>query len=309
MKQGDVTAETVARAIARIQQAAQSSASDTFRACLQELTGMQESIARGESPDPDKYPEGVAALRFVDQLDRSSLGTHAAQGLRARTGPEAMRRIAGCQQELNAGETEAGPEDEQVSGAEPHTSQRFCSRVRVYGAKRLKQRETPAEGSRSQPFSKWSVRTDTRSDLPGVICKVRVRLVVSDVSSILLPAEFRYRPTDPYAIKATFHTGSDESVSWVFARETAAAGLRTHAGAGDVKIWPRHGSESEVICISLGATEGTALLEVPRAALQTFLRKSNDLVAPGTEGQHLDIDKSFDLITYQARGGSAADKN
>ncbi|MFF3787450.1 SsgA family sporulation/cell division regulator [Streptomyces sp. NPDC001933] len=137
--------------------------------------------------------------------------------------------------------------------------------------------------------------------MPEVTCTVQFGLVVSDASPLPLPAELRYRPTDPYAIEATFHTGLDEHVSWVFARETVAAGLRTHAGAGDVKIWPRNGSSAETICISLGSPEGMAVLEVPRAALQTFLRRTNDLVLPGTEWQHVDIDGAFDLTTLQVK--------
>ncbi|MFE4415423.1 SsgA family sporulation/cell division regulator [Streptomyces sp. NPDC056821] len=80
-----------------------------------------------------------------------------------------------------------------------------------------------------------------------------------------------------------------------------AAGLRTHTGAGDVKIWPRNDSGATTICISLGSPEGTAVLEAPKAALQTFLRRTNNLVPPGTEWQHVDIDGAFDLTTLQAK--------
>ncbi|MEU1558508.1 SsgA family sporulation/cell division regulator [Streptomyces scabiei] len=139
-----------------------------------------------------------------------------------------------------------------------------------------------------------------------MICEVHLRLLVSDTSSLPLPAEFRYRPSDPYAIEATFHTGADEVMTWVFARETVAAGLRTHTGAGDVKMWPRNDSRTKkTICISLESSEGMAVLEAPRTALQTFLRRTNDLVPPGTEGQHLDIDAAFDLTTFQAKGNQS----
>ncbi|MFD4953454.1 SsgA family sporulation/cell division regulator [Streptomyces sp. NPDC058451] len=121
-----------------------------------------------------------------------------------------------------------------------------------------------------------------------------MRLVISEVSSLPVPAEFRYRPSDPYAVKVIFHTGAEELVEWVIARETIAAGLRIRAGAGDVQVWPSQASEPDAVCLALTSPEGTALLEAPQAALQTFLRRTNNLVPPGTEGQHIDIDRALD---------------
>ncbi|MFP3985988.1 SsgA family sporulation/cell division regulator [Streptomyces sp. E11-3] len=305
MKREDLTCEDVVRAIVRIRQAAQGPASGRFRACLQELADLQERLAQGETPDLDSYPEGLAALDFVGQLERSSLGTPAAEGMRARTSPAALRRIARHQQQLNADETEDQPRDEDVTHTEPHdaTPLRYRMLARLTGPLKPLHWGKPARGAEAGRGSNWSVRTDRESEIPEVICEVQLRLQVSEGSPLPVPAEFRYRPTDPYAIKVIFHTGSDEHVSWVFARETITAGLRTHSGAGDVKIWPRSGLDTKAILISLESHEGTAVMEAPRAALQTFLRRTNGLVPLGSESQHVDIDKAFDPATFQAKEG------
>ena len=50
-----------------------------------------------------------------------------------------------------------------------------------------------------------------------VSCELHLRLVVSSESSLPVPAGLRYDTADPYAVHATFHTGAEETVEWVFA--------------------------------------------------------------------------------------------
>lgn len=52
-----------------------------------------------------------------------------------------------------------------------------------------------------------------------VSCELHLRLVVSSESSLPVPAGLRYDTADPYAVHATFHTGAEETVEWVFARD------------------------------------------------------------------------------------------
>lgn len=127
---------------------------------------------------------------------------------------------------------------------------------------------------------------------PTVTCELRLRLLVSGDAALPVPAALRYDLTDPYAVHATFLTGS-ETVEWVFARELLAAGLRGQAGLGDVRVWPSNQAGIEVVYVSLSSPEGEALLEAPAKELSTFLERAYAAVPAGTETDHLDIDTAL----------------
>lgn len=264
MKREDLTADAVAHAVASIREAEQGAAPGVYRVCLQELADLQGRLEGGETPDLDDYPEGLAALDFVVQLRKSSLSTPAAKSLSERTDSDALGRIAWHRQEHSDGADDP-----------------FADPASLYSGRG------------------WSVRMTNEAEGPEVICLILLRLVVSDEASLPLPVEGRYNPTDPYAVELLFHT-EEEHVTWVVGRETIAAGLRTYAGAGDVKVWPRVDCD-ETTCIALQSPEGTALLEGPTAAFQTFLRRTNDLVSPGAESQHIHFDASFDMAAFEAK--------
>ncbi|MFE0451515.1 SsgA family sporulation/cell division regulator [Streptomyces sp. NPDC058914] len=139
-------------------------------------------------------------------------------------------------------------------------------------------------------------------EISEVICTVRMRLVVSHTCTQPMSGEFRYRSEDPYAVEAQFRTGGEEKVRWVFARETLIAGLRTTAGAGDVKIWPSRTGGEDVVVIALESPEGNALLEAPREALQTFLRRTSSVVPPGQEWRYIDVDELLHVAAPRAEG-------
>ena len=104
-----------------------------------------------------------------------------------------------------------------------------------------------------------------------VSCELHLRLVVSSESSLPVPAGLRYDTADPYAVHATFHTGAEETVEWVFARDLLAEGLHRPTGTGDVRVWPSRSHGQGVVCIALSSPEGEALLEAPARALESFL--------------------------------------
>lgn len=123
-----------------------------------------------------------------------------------------------------------------------------------------------------------------------VTCELHVRLVVSSESSLPIPASLRYDTADPYAVQAAFHTGDEDTVDWVFARESLAEGLHRPSGIGDVQIWPSRSHGMDVVCIALASEEGEALLHAPAKVLESFLRRTDAAVPPGTEGGHLNLD-------------------
>src|ERR671933_682397 len=75
-----------------------------------------------------------------------------------------------------------------------------------------------------------------------VSCELHLRLVVSSESSLPVPAGLRYDTADPYAVHATFHTGAEETVEWVFARDLLAEGLHRPTGTGPPPLRSRSGA-------------------------------------------------------------------
>jgi Streptomyces sporulation and cell division protein, SsgA len=122
-----------------------------------------------------------------------------------------------------------------------------------------------------------------------VTCDLDLRLVGSGDSSLAVPVELRYDSSDPYAVHATFRTGGDH-VSWVFARELLADGLRYPSGEGDVRVWPARERGGGVVFVGLSSPDGAALLEAPASSLLVFRKRTYAAVAHGAESAHLDID-------------------
>ncbi|WP_406466403.1 SsgA family sporulation/cell division regulator [Streptomyces sp. NBC_01594] len=124
----------------------------------------------------------------------------------------------------------------------------------------------------------------------AVSCELQLRLVVSRESSLPVPASLRYEAADPYIVHAAFHTDADKAVEWVFARDLLAGGLHRPTGIGDVRVWPSWSHGQSVVCIALNPPHGEALLEAPAQALNSFLKRTDAVVPPGTEHRHLDLD-------------------
>ncbi|MGC0334503.1 hypothetical protein RKD23_007493 [Streptomyces sp. SAI-170] len=295
MKREERLADGVAEAIARIQEAellAPEELRPSVRACLEHLTELQERMDR-EAEGRGARAGGVTGPDFATLLKQSSLGTPGATALRARTGAEVRERIQRRLSELEEGvPTDAPPHS--VGEAAP--VRKVAGQVGTLLRSYLEQRRQHAE---KQPEHKEC------PDPSEVTCEISMRVVVSSSSSAPVPTKLRYRRSDPYAIEAWFRTGPDELVHWVFSRELLTAGLRTSAGVMDVKIRPAVSVGTEVVFITLQSPEGTALLEAPRAALQKFLRRTNDLVAPGDERRHVNVDELFELTALNRRDTSS----
>jgi len=103
-------------------------------------------------------------------------------------------------------------------------------------------------------------------------------------------AALRYDLSDPYAVHATFTTGSRGPVPWVFARELLTDGVVGAAGLGDVRVWRSTAPGGPDVYIGLVTADGQALLLVPTEALATFLDRTYELCPPGDESAYLDTD-------------------
>ncbi|WP_190094682.1 SsgA family sporulation/cell division regulator [Streptomyces melanogenes] len=132
-------------------------------------------------------------------------------------------------------------------------------------------------------------------------CELHLRLIVSSDSSLPVPVGLRYDTADPYAVHATFHTGAEETVEWVFARDLLAEGLHRPTGTGDVRVWPSRSHGPGVVCIALGSPEGEALLEAPARVLESFLKRTDTAVPPGTEHRHINVENLTNFLNTVRR--------
>ena len=111
-----------------------------------------------------------------------------------------------------------------------------------------------------------------------------------------LDSEFTYDPADPYAVSATFFTVAGE-VQWTFGRDLLIGGLYEPTGDGDVHVWPcldRDGRS--VVIVELCSPDGEALVQARAMDVTAFVEEMTTAVAPGTEGDHLDVDAAISAM-------------
>jgi hypothetical protein len=133
-----------------------------------------------------------------------------------------------------------------------------------------------------------------------VSAELDLSLVVPEHGAVPLVASVDYSADDPYAIKMSFHVGTDEPVEWIFARELLAAGLEAPAGEGDVQAWPDDADGSDVLNIALSSPFGEARFEAPLSATAEFLKSTYGIIPAGTEGDFIDVDGELDDLLWQA---------
>ncbi|MEV6165962.1 SsgA family sporulation/cell division regulator [Streptomyces sp. NPDC052052] len=126
--------------------------------------------------------------------------------------------------------------------------------------------------------------------------ELELKLVLSPERSIPVPARLSYLVDDPYAVHITFHIGSEHPVHWMFARDLLIEGVFRACGQGDVRIWPSRAEGQSVIFVALTSPDGNALLQVPSAAVATWVERTLRLVPPGTEAERLGIDEALDEL-------------
>ena len=135
-----------------------------------------------------------------------------------------------------------------------------------------------------------------QSHLPtAVTAELLLRMVVDSDRTVEVPCSLEYRAEEPYAISATFRTGTTD-IEWMFARDLLLEGLQRPAGEGDVVIWPEHHGAAPLILLALNSPSGQAVLECDRAHVEHFMRRTFQIVPLGDEGATLDIDGTIAAI-------------
>ncbi|MQY39993.1 Sporulation-specific cell division protein SsgB [Streptomyces sp. RB17] len=139
-----------------------------------------------------------------------------------------------------------------------------------------------------------------RSSTDVISTELHALAVLPDESVVPVPTELRYHAGDPYAVRAMFCPDAGRKVEWFFARELLADGLHRPVGAGDVRLRPTRRRGQDMVRVALMSPAGQAELLLPRPALARFLRRTDAMVPPGTEGGHLALD---DTQLWEFRAG------
>jgi sporulation and cell division protein SsgA len=126
-------------------------------------------------------------------------------------------------------------------------------------------------------------------------------LIAPDAPVVPVNVELTYNSRDPYAVQATFRTGSTTAVEWVFARDLLHEGLIGPAGTGDVRVQPAPLHPGQVQ-LELSSPSGYAVFMTCAQTLGDFLQHTYRTVPPETEYSWLDFDVALsDLLNDPAR--------
>ncbi|MFF0050766.1 SsgA family sporulation/cell division regulator [Streptomyces sp. NPDC005498] len=118
---------------------------------------------------------------------------------------------------------------------------------------------------------------------------VRVWLAPAGTLRVPIRAHFEYDRRDPCAVRMSFPIPHLREADWIFARDLLADGLYFPAGAGDIHIAPKTSLTERSLRITLKPPTGTALIEVSRGEVRTFLRATEKLVPRGEENIDIDV--------------------
>ncbi len=130
-----------------------------------------------------------------------------------------------------------------------------------------------------------------RDEHPMICSPAMFELLAPDAPVVPVKVELLYSIRDPYAVRASFRTGHDSAVDWVFARDLLANGMLRPAGTGDVRIRPAHDPGRTEL--ELTSPSGHAVFTTCTATLAEFLKRTFDAVPPGAEYSWLDLDSAL----------------
>jgi hypothetical protein len=135
----------------------------------------------------------------------------------------------------------------------------------------------------------------------GVVTqRLLVDLIEAEDSSVLA-AELTYHVDDPYAVVAVF-SSEPAAVRWRFGRDLLIDGLHEPTGLGDVHLRPCLDSEGRtVVIIELHSMGQEALIQARAGDVRAFVDRITELVPPGSESQHLDVDAAVAALLVADR--------
>ncbi|WP_330455793.1 SsgA family sporulation/cell division regulator [Streptomyces sp. NBC_00820] len=127
-----------------------------------------------------------------------------------------------------------------------------------------------------------------------------MELLLAPEEPVALRTRLAYRRRDPFAVHITFHTGVHAPVSWVFARDLLALGMRERSGLGDVRVWPQGSGPDAVLNLTLSSPHGSARLRASLPAMAEWLERTYLLVPAGGESDELRLDAALSRLLHGA---------
>jgi hypothetical protein len=109
--------------------------------------------------------------------------------------------------------------------------------------------------------------------------------------------DLSYHSRDPFAVHASFRTGHDQAVDWVFARDLLHDGLIAPSGTGDVRVQPLE-LDADRVQLTLSSPSGHAVFTTCAQTLGEFLHRTFDAVPPGREYSWLDFDLALSELLH-----------
>ena len=151
--------------------------------------------------------------------------------------------------------------------------------------------------------ARWTRGTDP-SSTRTVVAPVTLERVMPSLAGtetvIEMAGELRFEPTDPFAVTLTI-LAPGSPVRWKLARELLLHGCYERVGEGDVRVEPDVDPAGRaVVLIRLSPPRASAVLTIPTVVVVDFLDKVLAAVPPGTESEHLDVDRVIHLLLRES---------
>ncbi|MEU8544211.1 SsgA family sporulation/cell division regulator [Streptomyces sp. NPDC048717] len=118
--------------------------------------------------------------------------------------------------------------------------------------------------------------------------RLDIRRVLDGVPVQPIGVEFRFDPSSPMVVSATFTPGHGREVTWRIGRGLLYRGLYGESGEGDVQAWPVRGEAADVLWLLLESRESSAVFELPMAEVEGWLDATYGLVPAEAEADALD---------------------
>ncbi|WP_199430852.1 SsgA family sporulation/cell division regulator [Qaidamihabitans albus] len=106
-----------------------------------------------------------------------------------------------------------------------------------------------------------------------------------------------YVTSEPFTVALAFRVEPGEWVEWEFARDLLVRGLHEAAGIGDIRVRPDLSLDDDILVLELESPDGYAVVELRRSDVLRFVGATLELVPPGTESDHLDLDTVIAVLT------------
>lgn len=125
---------------------------------------------------------------------------------------------------------------------------------------------------------------------------LKLVFVGADGTTRPMHGELRYEAHEPYAVTLVLAAGRSK-VSWSMGRDLLAQGLLEPCGEGDVHVFPELDHRGlPVVALALRSPDGNALLVGSTKDFVGFLARTYQVVALGTESDHLDFDSALSRL-------------